>query len=222
MSNFKRPSNRVKEELQKIPTATLSDAVDALGLKGFMTGIRPILEGVKIVGPAVTALFVEYIRREEFEYEYLMRFLRLIEESRAGDVIVIGSDVRNIAVWGGLLSTASKVRRLEGAVMDGATRDLAEIRGISFPVFASSINPSSTTGRLRPISLNEPVMCGGVYVRPGDIIIGDDDGVVVIPEAKVDDVLKIARKMEEDEKLMSEALKKGESITETLKRIGRI
>lgn len=212
---------KLVEALRAIPTGTLSDAVDALDLKGFMTEIHPVIEGSRIVGPAVTVRF-DHIYRKDYDLAGGEHLLRAIDESPRGSVIVLGSEVKDLGTWGGLLSTASKAHGMEGAVLDQATRDVTEIRELGFPVFARTINPSSYVFRLKTVSLNEPIDCGGVFVRPGDIVAGDDDGVVVIPSSRAEEVLRIANEMEEGEKLMSAALKKGRPIIQSLKEIGRI
>lgn len=209
------------EGFRKIPTGTLSDAVDALDMKGFMTGVMPIIEGSRIVGPAVTVRF-EHIYRKEYNLAGGEHLLRAVDESDPGSVIVLGSEVKDLGTWGGLLSTASKTHGIEGTVMDQAVRDVSEIRELGFPVFAATINPSSYVFRLKTVSLNEPIECGGVHVNPGDIIAGDDDGVVVIPADKADEVLKTASEMEEGERRMTAALRRGLPIIESLQKIGRI
>lgn len=214
-------SEKLVEEFQQIPTGTISDAVDQLDMKGFLTGVTSIVPGVKMVGPAVTVRF-EHIYRKDYDLAGGEHLLRAIDESQPGSVIVLGSEVKNLGTWGGLLSTASKAHGMAGAVLDQAARDVGEIRELGFPVFAATVNPSSYVFRLRTVSLNEPIECGGVHVNPGDIVAGDDDGVVVVPSAHADEVLRIALEMEGGEKAMMRALRAGRSIIESLEEIGRI
>ncbi|MCJ2530935.1 MAG: RraA family protein [Candidatus Thermoplasmatota archaeon] len=214
-------SKKLIEEFRKIPTGTLSDAVDQLDQKGFMTGVVPVLEDVKMVGPAVTVRF-DHIYRRDYDLAGGEHLLRAIDESEPGSVIVLGSEVKDLGTWGGLLSTASKAHGMAGAVLDQATRDIAEIRELSFPVFAGTVNPSSYVFRLRTVSLNEPIECGGVLVHPGDVVAGDDDGVVVVPAARAEEVLELALEMEGGEAKMVAALRKGRSIVQSLEEIGRI
>ncbi|MEE9173808.1 MAG: RraA family protein [Thermoplasmata archaeon] len=214
-------SKELIEEFRKIPTGTLSDAVDQLDQKGFMTGVVPVLEDMKMVGPAVTVRF-DHIYRRDYDLAGGEHLLRAIDESEPGSVIVLGSEVKDLGTWGGLLSTASKAHGIAGAVLDQATRDIAEIRELGFPVFAGTVNPSSYVFRLRTVSLNEPVECGGVLVHPGDVVAGDDDGVVVVPAARADEVLKVALEMEGGEAKMVAALREGRSIVQSLQEIGRI
>ncbi len=209
------------EAFRKIPTGTLSDAVDQLDLKGFMTGVAPIVPGVKMVGPAVTVRF-EHIYRKDYELAGGEHLLRAIDESPPGSVVVLGSEVKDLGTWGGLLSTASHAHGLAGAVLDQAARDVSEIRELGFPVFAAAVNPSSYVFRLKTVGLNEPIECAGVHVAPGDVVVGDDDGVVVIPHERAEEVLKISLEMEEGEAAMMKALRAGRSIIRSLEEIGRI
>ena len=214
-------SQKLVEAFQKIPTGTLSDAVDQLDLKGFMVGVSPVIEHARMAGPAVTVRF-EHIYRKDYDLAGGEHLLRAIDESAPGSVIVLGSEVKDLGTWGGLLSTASKAHGMAGAVLDQAARDVGEIRDLGFPVFARSINPSSYVFRLKTVSLNEPVECGGVWVHPGDVVAGDGDGVVVVPGDRAEEVLKLALEMEEGEAKMMAALKSGRSIVKSLEEIGRI
>lgn len=214
-------SKEIIDAFRKIPTGTLSDAVDQLDRKGFMTGVVPVLDDVRMVGPAVTVQF-DHIYRKDYDLAGGEHLLRAIDESARGSVIVLGSEVKDLGTWGGLLSTASKAHGMAGAVLDQATRDVAEIRELDFPVFAGTVNPSSYVFRLKTVSLNEPVECGGVLVNPGDIMAGDDDGVVVVPAAHAEEVLKLSLEMEEGEGAMAAALREGRSIIKSLEEIGRI
>lgn len=214
-------SKRLIEKFREIPTGTLSDAVDQLDRKGFMTGVAPVLKGVRMAGPAVTVRF-DHIYRKDYDLAGGEHLLRAIDGSEPGSVIVLGSEVKDLGTWGGLLSTASQAHGMAGAVLDQAARDIAEIRELGFPVFAGTVNPSSYVFRLKTVSLNEPVECGGVLVHPGDVVVGDDDGVVVVPGARAEEVLKLALEMEEGEAKMVAALREGRSIEKSLREIGRI
>lgn len=209
------------DALREIPTGTLSDAVDAVDRKGFMTGVYPILEDTRIVGPAVTVQF-DHIYRKDYDLSGGEHLLRAIDESDPGSVLVLGSEVKDLGTWGGLLSTASQAHGLEGTVMDQAARDVGEIRELGYPVWTGSINPSSYVYRLRTVSLNEPVECGGVVVRPGDLVAADEDGVVVLPHELAEEVLEIAESMEEGEAEMTALLRDGASIIESLRKTGRL
>ncbi len=208
------------KEFYKIPTASLSDALDAVRIKGFMNhGIRPIIEGVKMVGRAVT---VKDVPSRKVAPPVLA--LEAIDRAQEGDVVVraVEGDAVDVGLWGGLMALAAKEKGLAGAVIDGGTRDLAENRELKFPVFVRSVVPSTSIGRTQVVDINVPIVCGGVPVRPGDVIVGDDDGVVVIPQEKLKQVLKEAKQIDEREKKVAEALRLGKPLVETVRKYARI
>lgn len=207
-------------KLYNIPTASLCDALDNIGFKGFMShDIKPNLEGIKIVGPAVT---IKEVLSEEKVAP--IAALQAIDDANRGDVIVIASegDMKDIALWGGLMGLAAKAKGIEGAVLDGGVRDIVELKEMKFQIFSPSIVPSTSVGRTEVVGVNVPVTCGGVLVSPGDIIVGDSDGVVVIPADKLKTVIEIAEKMDAVEKEEAEELKKGNSLVETIKKYARV
>lgn len=216
----KRPAKDLLEKLYDIPTASLCDALDKSGFSGFMSHeVKPIIEDVKIVGPAVT---IKEVLSEKAELPTLL--LEAIDHAEPGDVIVRGveGDAKDIALWGGLMATAAKVRGLSGAVVDGGTRDVAEIRQIGFQIFSRSIVPSNSVGRTRVVDINVPIRCGGVPVSPGDAIVGDNDGVVVIPKELLEATITMALEMDKIEKEETEELKQGKSFIETIKKYARV
>lgn len=213
-------SGDLRKTLYGIPTATLSDVLDALGFQGCMSyDIKPMVEG-KIVGSALTVGI-----KKSTVSEAPVKTLQLIDEASSGDVIVIGAngyDAKNVSLLGGLMATAAKARGVEGFVLDGGVRDLDEIKSLKLPVYARSITPITIIGRFIVEDVNKPVVCGGVQVKPGDIVVGDYDGVVVIPVEVLNKVVEKAIEIDRIEKLEAEELKQGKSIIETIKKYSRI
>lgn len=209
------------EGFMKVSTASVSDAVDKIaGKRGYMDhAIKPRISEKKIVGPAVTIL-------ESPTEEFLppQHALDAIDESPEGSVIVIGiSGESEVAVWGGLMTAGAEVNRLAGAVLDGGVRDVTEIRRDSdFQVFARSVSPGTTLGRFKTLAANVPVLCGGIMVHPGDLIVGDLDGVVVVPMANVEDVLRMATEIEVREAEQARLIRETGSLREGLAKYGRI
>jgi len=187
-----------KETLKTITTATITMQLLKRGVKNtYMRGVRalnPMQVGERMVGVAYTVRFIP-MREDLFDLallgspENLAR--RAIEECPAGGVMVI--DARGAAdcgTYGDILATRLKIRGVEGVVTDGGVRDAVEIGVIGLPSFAAGpAAPASPTEHV-PVGLNEPVACGGVAIYPGDIIVGDSDGVVVIPPALADEVAR--------------------------------
>jgi 4-hydroxy-4-methyl-2-oxoglutarate aldolase len=205
-----------------VAAASVADAVDAVvGRRGFMSSrIRPVFPA-KISGPATTVL-------EGPGTEALppLHALEAIDDSAEGTIIVIGTEdpdaAEDVAVWGGMMSTAAATRRLGGAVLDGGVRDVGESRDLNFPIFSRSIVTSTTVGRYVTLARDVPITCGGVVVGPGDVVVGDEDGVVVVPADRAGEILAAARQIEETEERMTEEIRRQGSITGALKKFGRI
>jgi len=205
----------------KVSTASVSDAVDKIaGRRGYMDHeIKPRINEKKVVGPAVTIL--EGPTAEALPPKHA---LDAIDESPKGSVIVIAiGGETNVAVWGGLMTAGAEVNGHAGAVLDGGVRDVTEIRRDSgFQVFSRSVSPSTTVGRFKTLSANVPVTCGGVTVNPGDLIVGDPDGVVVVPKEHVEAVLKMATEIEVREAEQARLIRQTKSLREGLAKYGRI
>ncbi len=210
------------EGFRAVSTASVADAVDRVVQRpGFMSHeIKPIVPA-RIAGPAVTVL-----ERAALEAQPPRHALQAIDESPAGSIVVIGLEdpagVRNVALWGGLMAVAAATRGLAGAVLDGGVRDVEEIRQLGFPVFSRTVVPSTSVGRLVTVAREIPVSCGGVLVNPGDIVVGDSDGVVVVPRAAAAEVLAAATQIEETERRMTGRIKESGSILRALQEFGRI
>jgi regulator of RNase E activity RraA len=182
--------------------------------------MKPVF-AAKIVGPAATVL-----ERQALDAQPPVHALEAIDTAAPGTIVVIGMEdpagSRDIACWGGLMATAASTRGLGGAVVDAGVRDVDEIRAMGFPVFSRAVCPSSTVGRYVTVDRDVPVTCGGVRVHPGDLIVGDTDGVVVVPRAHAAEVLRIAVGIEETERRMAEAIRRSGSIRKALDEFSRI
>ena len=206
---------------REVATASVADAVDKLaGKRGYMDSeIKPRINERRIAGPAVTVL-------EGPTTEFLppQHALDLIDSAAAGSVVVIGiNGEANVAVWGGLMSAGAHIRGLEAAILDGGARDIAEIRrDYDFPVFSRSVSPGTTLGRFKTLASNVPVICGGIEVNPGDIIVADIDGVVVVPQALAAEVLKMAQEIDKRELEQAKLIVQTRSLKEGLAKYGRI
>lgn len=209
------------EGFRGVATASVADAVDKIcGKTGYLDeAIKPRINERKIVGPAVTIL-------EGPTDEFLppQHALDAIDESDAGSVIVISiGGEANVAVWGGLMAAGAVANKHEAAVLDGGMRDIAEIkRDFDFPVFSRSISPGTTLGRHKTIAANVEVPIGDVIVHPGDIIVGDIDGVVVVPRGHAEEVLEMAREIDAREAEQARLIIESGSLREGLAKYGRI
>ncbi len=204
-----------------VATASVSDAVDSItGKRGYMdAAIKPRINDQKIAGPAVT---ITAVATTEFLPPQLA--LDAIDDSPAGSVICISVEGdENVAVWGGLMTAGAYANRHEAAVLDGAVRDITEIRrDYDFPVFARAASPGTTLGRYKTVAMNEPALIGGITVHPGDIIVGDVEGVVVVPHAQAAEVLAMAREIDQRELEQAKLIVASGSLRGGLAKYGRI
>jgi regulator of RNase E activity RraA len=145
-----------------------------------------------------------------------------VDDLKPGDVVVLACNgpTERIAPWGELLSTAATARGAAGCVIDGLVRDVRQIREMRFPVFHGGIGPLDTKGRARMMQRDVPVECAGVAMASGDLVFGDVDGVVVIPQAREHEVIERALAKVQGENDTRDALLRGESLASVFQRMG--
>ena len=195
----------------KLSTTNLSDAMDKVGVRGAVIGIRPMYDCPRIVGRAVT---IKVTAAGMMKSKHHLG-VQAIDSSEEGDIIVIDNrgDLNNNC-WGEVLSMGAKMKGVSGVVVDGAARDIDMCKEFEFPVYARGTIPITARGRIMQESFKEVIRIGDVQVRPGDIVIADVNGVVVIPVEKLDEVLGAAEDIFTKEAAMVEDLKNGLSIIE--------
>ena len=202
-------------------TGNIADAVEeATGQRGFMThDMKPIFK-TKIVGPAATALLRPVLRTDKRTYRNYA--LEILDEAETESVLVyVLEDGLEIAGMGNLMATTAKVRDLVGAVIDGAARDVEEVTEIGLPIFSRAISPATSVGRYVSVAKQIPVKCAGIMVKPGDYIVGDLDGVIVVPQEaaeKVDEFLKL---YDDKESKMIPIIKEEKSMLKALEKYNR-
>ncbi len=200
-----------RKRLEKLSTTNLSDALDKIGLRGAVIGIRPLFGMPKVIGQAVT------IKITAAGMVKSKRHLGIdaIATAAPGDVIAIDNhgDLFNNC-WGEILSCAAKKKGILGVVIDGAARDIDVCQEIGFPVFARGVVPITARGRIMQEDFNCVIRLGDVQVRPGDILVGDINGLVVIPPEKAEEVISSAESIYEKEEQMKADILKGMDILE--------
>ena len=222
---FAQPSrDPLIEGFRMVEAASVADAIEQLyGQRAHMSHeMRPVFT-TKFAGPAVTVLLKKEEHKEGGAASQGM--LDAIDAAPAGGVYVMvleGEGSADIAGIGGLMATTMRYRGLAGAVIDGGVRDVPQIKRIQFPVFSRGVVPSTSINHYRFAGVNVPVTCAGVRVAPGDIIVADEDGVVVVPRAKAADVLKKAQELDDTEHRMYPFIEKFKSIKEAVAKFGRI
>jgi 4-hydroxy-4-methyl-2-oxoglutarate aldolase len=202
-------------------TGNIADAVEeATGARGWMSSdMKPIYEA-KIVGRAATALMRPVLRTDTRKYQN--HLLEILDQAEPGSILVyVMQDGLEIAAMGNLMGTTAKVRGLAGAVIDGAVRDVAELKRMEFPVWSRRISPATSVGRMVSVDKQIPVLCGGVLVKPGDYLVGDADGVVVVPAAAADKVVALLKQYDDKESKMIPIIEREKSMLKALEIYNR-
>ena len=173
-------------------TAVLADSLDDMGLReqAMRETIRPLSPDLVFAGWARTISCMDVYHTSQNPYDIE---IEAIDSLMPGEIAVVATgDSKRNAPWGELLSTAALSRGARGAVIDALVRDVKKIQALGFPVFAAGIKPVDSRGRGIVVDYNVPVGCGGVVVAPGDLVVADFDGVVVVPAAAVAEAVRLA------------------------------
>jgi 4-hydroxy-4-methyl-2-oxoglutarate aldolase len=181
------------------------------------SSIKPIFPG-KLVGVALT------VRLSAGD---LQDPLAALEIAQPGDVIVVDAFAETeTSVWGGLMGALCMQKGVTGAIIDGAGRDIDELRDLKFQIYTRAITARGThtmfSGRKSDVMVNVPINCGGVLVEPGDMIVADEIGVTIIPNAKLAEVLALAREQAQREEFTRREIAKGKTVAQLLTEFGRI
>ncbi|NLG72702.1 MAG: RraA family protein [Chloroflexi bacterium] len=198
------------------PSCVVADSQERAGV--MRSYIRPLTPDARFVGPALT------VRLEPGNQVDCLDALSVAQE---GDVIVVdAAGETETSIWGGLMSGLCQMKGVAGAVVDGAIRDTDETRDLGFFIFSKAIVPRSThtpySGRMEPIEINVPIQCAGVVVRPGDLVLADEVGVVVIPLENAAEVLEKAREQAVKEEMTRAKIREGKTVEELLAEFGRL
>jgi regulator of RNase E activity RraA len=209
-------------QFRRVEVASVSDALEQVtGKRMYMTHhMQPIFTS-KFAGFARTV----QLKKDEGnkDPEALSGMLEAIDQGSTDSVyVMVVEDGENIAGMGGLMGTAMAVRGYSGAVIDGGVRDVAYLRKIGFPVFATGIVPSTSVHHYRFAGAQIPLVCNGVPVNPGDIVVADSDGVAVVPRAQAQPVLTLAQQMDFKEHSMYAVIEQLKSIVAAVKKFGRL
>ncbi len=206
--------------LDLLTSAVLADVLDSLGHRSgaLPPSVRPLRPGWKLFGRAATLSAIPVAAEPASPYAVE---LECVDALRPGEVLVATTHGdRGSAVWGELLSTAARARGAAGAVIDGMTRDATRILAMDFPVFAAGFSPLDSKGRLAGVSHGQPVRVGDCVVRPGDWVLGDLDGVVVVPAELAGRTFARALEKVSGEDRVREELARGRSAREVFAQYG--
>lgn len=204
----------VVEGFKGLDTTSVSDALDRLGITGGLIGIKPVVSGVTLCGPAFTVHYVPCGVVKGTVGDFL-------DDVEPGQVVVIDNAGREYCtVWGDLMSLTASRKGVAGTVIDGVCRDINGIRELKYPIYTKGFYMVTGKDRVQVDAVNVPVAISGVQVKPGDIMLGDDTGVVVIPRERAADVLATAREIAEKEDVIVQEIKKGATLREARSRVG--
>jgi 4-hydroxy-4-methyl-2-oxoglutarate aldolase len=202
------------QRASKLDTTALSDALDRLGIPGQCLGIKPLDSRFRLTGRAFTLLYGPAGVPPGTVGDF-------IDDVPEGNVIVIDNGGReNATVWGDILTMVAHRRNIAGTVIDGACRDTNLSRETGYPIFSRSYSMRTGKDRVQLEATNGPVNIGDARVLPGDILRGDGDGVVVIPQAHEDRLLTIAEEIDATEQKIRQAVLEGLRLTDARKRYG--
>jgi regulator of RNase E activity RraA len=209
-------------QFRHVEVASVSDALEQITHKKMYMSHR--------MQPIFTSKFAGFARTVQLKKdegnsdpEALTGMLEAIDQGSTDSVyVMVVEDGEDIAGMGGLMGTAMAARGYAGAVIDGGVRDVAYLRKIAFPVFATGIVPSTSVHHYRFAGSQVPVVCNGVSVNAGDIVVADSDGVAVVPRAQAQAVLTLAQQMDYKEHSMYALIEQFKSIVQAVKKVGRL
>lgn len=205
-------------------TPTLSDILDSMGIVGTIPGsvLKPVIPGKKIAGPAVTLKYVPerlsvgQSNKQQAKAKLADRDAYALTEP--GDVVVIdGGGEGGVSAMGGLSMLMARKYGLAGNIVDCGVRDVAEMRALDYPVWSRGITPITGKFRFEALEVNGPVVCAGVSVHPGDLVVADDTGVVFIPQKHIEIVVQRALEASRREEKLIAAIQNGSSMQEVKK-----
>ncbi len=210
------------ERLSRLHPAVVADCLDRAGLRNQVLAphIRPIAPSMRVAGLAATVHCVDVDAVPASRDDWYRNELASVDALQPGDVVVV-STCRG-SYWGELLATASTFRGARGVVADAYTRDTLALIEMGFPTFAAGIHCADSLGRIDVDAYGVPVVCGGVEVAPGDLVLGDHDGVVAVPAAHAEAIVAAAEEKVGDENLVRARLAEGMPVSEAFRAYGII
>jgi 4-hydroxy-4-methyl-2-oxoglutarate aldolase len=210
------------ERLNALYPAVLSDCLDRLGHRNQVLDphIRPLFPTAKVAGIAFTVHCITIDGVPENTDDHYKGELQAVDALRDGDVMVVSSCQGSY--WGELLATAARYRGARGIVADAYARDTIALIEMEFPTFVAGISAYDSLGRIDVGGINVPIQCGGVSIEPGDFVLADLDGVVVVPRAAAEDAIRAAEEKVAGEDMVREKLAGGMPVWEAFRTYGII
>ena len=204
---------------EKLYTPVVGDILDQMGLvhQFLPQDIRPLRDDMKLAGKAMTVLMTDVYGKQEKPFGYLTEALDQLEKN---EIYIAAGGTRRCAYWGELLTATARTRGAAGAVLDGWHRDTPQVLAQNWPVFSAGCYAQDSSVRTQVTQFRCPIERGGVNILPGDIIFGDVDGVLIIPQGVVEETVSLALEKASGEKLVRKAIEGGMSATEAFAKFG--
>ncbi|MDR3280744.1 MAG: RraA family protein [Synergistaceae bacterium] len=210
----KRLSKEIIDAYKKLDTTSISDALNRFGVNSGLHGIKPIQTGLRLCGQAFTCMFAVSGGKKETNMDYL-------DDVEPGDVVVIDNGGKlDYSCWGDLMSMVAKRNGVAGTVIDGIVRDIPAQLEMGYPMFAKDIFMWTGKQRYYLEAVQIPVHMSGIRVNPGDIMFGDDTGVLVVPFELAEETLKAAQEINEREEVIVGFIKEGMRLDEARVKTG--
>ena len=207
-------SKEIIDAYKKLDVPSISDALDKLKIKGGLLGIKPVVCDTYVCGQAFTVHYVPCGETKGTVGDF-------IDDILPGEVAVIDNQGRlDCTVWGDIMSIFATQKGIAGTLIDGVCRDINVIRELKYPIFTKGTYMVTGKDRVEVAAVNEPVTVAGIKVCPGDLIFGDETGALAVPFDRAEQVLAIAREIEEKEERIRQALKEGIPLREARARMG--
>ncbi|MGG1659894.1 RraA family protein [Brevibacillus sp. NRS-1366] len=205
---------KIIESFKAISIAAVSDAMDSLGIHGTCIGITPVNYGYQMVGRAYTVKYLPVSVQKGTVGDY-------IDDVPAGSVVVLDNEGRiDCTVWGDILTSVAHRKGIAGTVIHGVCRDVACSLELKYPIFSRGKFMRTGKDRVDAVAFSVPISLGDVKVRPGDILYGTDDGMLVIPQEREEEILVVAQMIEEKEEGIRAEVLKGTPLKEARAKYG--
>jgi regulator of RNase E activity RraA len=215
-----RPSHEIIDAFRALlreysPSCLVADTHPRVGAIG---GLNPVKREHKIAGPALTV---------NLPVDDLVDILPVLPKAQPGDIVVLACHGNlDLAMWGGLMTTLSQMAGIAGAIVDGAVRDVDEVRDLDFPIWYRGTMPrrcpGTATEAAEPVQVNVPLVIDGTDVEPGDIVVADENGVAIVPPAVAEEVLDGTRRLLAKENVIRDKINAGATLAELLAEFGQL
>jgi regulator of RNase E activity RraA len=204
----------IAARLKAIPTASISDAMDSLGIHRTLHGLAPLNYDFRIAGPAFTVQYEAAGSERGSVGDFL-------DDVPPGAIVLIDNHARtDVTVWGGIMTEIAAARGIGGTVINGVCRDLSAALRQNYPLFSRGRFMRTGKDRVRLVAVNAPVTINDVEISPLDIICGDADGALAVPAARAEEIAEIAERIEEVEARIIEAVKAGSTLVQARADLG--